>query len=85
MPIYSYKCANCEHELEKRQPISEDSLTDCPNCKQKDLKRVIHAPLISFKGSGFYVNDSKPKNNDAKKPANIKQDIKTDKPSKQEK
>ena len=32
MPIYAYKCADCGHEKEVLQKISDAPLTDCPGC-----------------------------------------------------
>jgi predicted nucleic acid-binding Zn ribbon protein len=42
--------------------MSEEPVKDCPKCG-KDVRRVINGGAgIIFKGSGFYVNDSKGKN-----------------------
>lgn len=66
MPLYTYKCNNCVIVLEARQKFSDDPLTDCPNCEGGDLRRVINQVGVVFKGSGFYVNDTKSKNPAAK-------------------
>ena len=58
MPIYSYKCTNCDHRFEARQRFSDDPLTECPNCSG-GVKRVINQVGIVFKGSGFYVTDNR--------------------------
>lgn len=58
MPLYVYKCKNCEHQFEVRQRFSDDTLTDCPEC-QGQLYRVINPVGVVFKGSGFYVTDSR--------------------------
>lgn len=58
MPLYVYKCKNCEHQFEVRQRFSDDSLTDCPEC-QGEIYRVISPVGVVFKGSGFYVTDSR--------------------------
>ncbi len=62
MPLYTYRCKECEHEFEIRQSFSEDSLTDCPNCEKPALRKVINQVGVVFKGTGFYVNDSKSNN-----------------------
>ena len=62
MPLYTYRCKECEHEFEIRQSFSEDALTDCPNCEQSALRKVINQVGVVFKGKGFYVNDSKSNN-----------------------
>jgi putative FmdB family regulatory protein len=58
MPIYDYACENCGHRFEARQSFSDDPLTICPEC-QGHIRRVIHASGIIFKGSGWYVTDSR--------------------------
>lgn len=62
MPLYTYRCKECEHEFDIRQSFSEDSLTDCPNCEKSALRKVINQVGVVFKGTGFYVNDSKSNN-----------------------
>jgi putative FmdB family regulatory protein len=58
MPTYVYECKACGKNLEVEQRMSDAPLTDC-DCDQKgELKRVMQAAGISFKGSGFYVNEA---------------------------
>lgn len=59
MPIYQYKCHNCGANIEKMQSFSADPLVDCTECHQPTLKRVLQASGIIFKGSGWYITDSK--------------------------
>lgn len=60
MPTYDYECQSCGHTTEVFQSISEDPLVTCPSCGKDELKRLISAGVgIIFKGSGFYVTDSK--------------------------
>lgn len=61
MPIYEYECQVCGTVFEKRQSFSDEPQADCPN-GHKETRRLLAAPAIVFKGSGFYVNDSKAKN-----------------------
>jgi putative FmdB family regulatory protein len=65
MPIYEYKCTDCEHELEKLQKINDALLTDCPECGKSALKKMISAAGFRLKGSGWYETDFK--NNGKKK------------------
>ena len=58
MPLYDYICDQCGHRFEVRQGIKEDALTECPQCGGL-IRRVIHPVGIVFKGSGFYVTDSR--------------------------
>lgn len=62
MPTYDYVCAECGHEFEAFQKMSDSPLTDCPDCKG-NVKRKIGAGLSPvFKGSGFYITDYKKSN-----------------------
>jgi putative FmdB family regulatory protein len=58
MPIYEYECLTCGTTFEKRQSFSEEPKADCPN-GHPETRRLLSAPAIVFKGSGFYINDSK--------------------------
>lgn len=57
MPTYQYACIACEHQFEAIQAFSDDSLTECPECKG-ELRKVYSAVGVVFKGSGFYKTDS---------------------------
>lgn len=58
MPTYEYRCADCGEHIEVVQSFSDDPLTTCALC-QGELKKVFHPVGVVFKGSGFYVNDSR--------------------------
>ncbi len=58
MPTYDYACEDCGHRFEIRQSFSEDPLTVCPECSGH-IRRVIHPSGIIFKGSGWYITDSR--------------------------
>lgn len=58
MPTYGYKCAQCEHEFEVLQKITEEPVKECPKCKGK-VKKLLFPVGIVFKGSGFHINDYK--------------------------
>ena len=63
MPTYSYKCTSCGKRFEAVHGFSEaDEDETCPDCHHA-AKRVFTAPGIMFKGSGFYVNDSRKSEN----------------------
>ncbi|UCG59509.1 MAG: hypothetical protein JSU70_08340 [Phycisphaerales bacterium] len=58
MPTYGYACENCAHEFEQFQSITARPLRKCPECGQRQLKRLIGVGAgIIFKGSGFYETD----------------------------
>jgi putative FmdB family regulatory protein len=58
MPIYEYECLTCGVTFEKRQSFSDESKANCPN-GHAETRRLLATPAIVFKGSGFYINDSK--------------------------
>ncbi|AXR73068.1 FmdB family transcriptional regulator [Auritidibacter sp. NML130574] len=58
MPVYSYVCRDCSHAFDIHQSFSEDSLTACPKCGGV-LRKKFGSVGVSFKGSGFYRNDSR--------------------------
>ena len=60
MPTYQYACTECDHAFEQFQSFSEDSLTDCPQCRGR-LRKLFNAVGVVFKGSGFYRTDSRTK------------------------
>lgn len=62
MPTYEYRCADCANRYETREGFDAPSVQACPRCGGR-AKRVLFAPPIVFKGSGFYVTDSR-KNGD---------------------
>ncbi|MDC5698193.1 FmdB family transcriptional regulator [Intrasporangium calvum] len=59
MPTYTYACTECGHAFDIRQSFTDDPLTDCPECAEGRLRKVIHPVGIAFKGSGFYKTDSR--------------------------
>jgi putative FmdB family regulatory protein len=65
MPIYEYRCVN-GHSFEVFQSMSEDPVSQCVECGG-ECERVLSAPAVHFKGSGFYTTDYARKG--AKKPA----------------
>jgi putative FmdB family regulatory protein len=69
MPIYAYRCAECGHELDALQKISEPALRDCPSCGKAALAKKLTAPGFQLKGSGWYQTDFR---NGSKPPAAAK-------------
>jgi putative FmdB family regulatory protein len=60
MPIYEYRCAVCGAVFDRMTSFEDDSMAICPN-GHSDTLRIFSAPGIVFKGSGFYVTDSRSK------------------------
>jgi putative FmdB family regulatory protein len=59
MPVYTYRCESCGIQFERSQKFSDASLTRCPECGKKTLRKVYTPVGIVFKGSGFYSTDHK--------------------------
>jgi putative FmdB family regulatory protein len=55
MPIYEYRCTK-GHVFDRMQRFSDDPLSKCEVCGAS-AQRVMHAPAVHFKGSGFYNTD----------------------------
>ena len=58
MPTYEYACVKCGHQYEKRESFDAPARQRCPRCRGAS-QRMLFAPPIVFKGSGFYVTDSR--------------------------
>ena len=57
MPLYEYRCERCGKKTEVIQSYSEKPLKICPHCGKPGLKKLLSAPAIQFKGTGWYVTD----------------------------
>ena len=57
MPIYEYRCKECEHEVEALQKLSDAPLVTCPACGKPALQKLVSAAGFQLKGSGWYVTD----------------------------
>ncbi|HEY1807485.1 MAG TPA: zinc ribbon domain-containing protein [Acidobacteriaceae bacterium] len=66
MPLYEYRCKNCGHQFEKIQSFSAPDEKECPLC-HGPVERLISAPAIQFKGSGWYATDYASKSSKAMK------------------
>jgi len=61
MPTYEYECTRCGLIIEEFKSISAPRRQRCPKCRGK-VERLISGGMgVHFKGSGFYVNDSRGK------------------------
>ena len=61
MPTYEYECTRCGLITEEFKPISAPRRQRCPECRGKVERLVSGGTGILFKGSGFYINDSRGK------------------------
>lgn len=82
MPLYEYQCQACGERVEVIQKFNDPPYEHCPKCGG-DMKKLLSAPAIQFKGSGFYKTDynaSKPSSSSDSKPetkSETKSDTKT--------
>lgn len=58
MPTYEYACRDCGRHLEVVQSFTDDPLETCERCGGS-LRKVFSAAGIIFKGSGYYVTDTR--------------------------
>ena len=56
VPIYEYQCEACNHRFEVIQKISDRPIKKCVLCQGK-VHKLLSAPGLLFKGSGWYVTD----------------------------
>jgi putative FmdB family regulatory protein len=58
LPLYDYQCRTCRTTTEVRHGSREVHGGVCPSCGG-ELARVFTPAAIAFKGSGFYITDSR--------------------------
>jgi putative FmdB family regulatory protein len=56
MPIYEYRCQDCDHEFERMQKFSDPPVEACPACAGA-VQKLISRSAFHLKGSGWYVTD----------------------------
>ena len=56
MPIYEYRCDDCDVVFEALQRLSDEPLDVCRHCGGS-ARKIISSPAIHFVGSGWYVTD----------------------------
>jgi putative FmdB family regulatory protein len=56
MPLYEYQCEKCGERFEVMQKFSDEPLSVHEKCGGK-VDRLISAPALQFKGSGWYITD----------------------------
>lgn len=59
MPTYQYACPDCGFEFEKQQKFTDEPIKRCPKCGKRSVYRVVNKVAVTFKGSGWYITDSK--------------------------
>jgi putative FmdB family regulatory protein len=62
MPIYEYRCQDCDHEFERMQKFSDPPIANCPTCAGP-VRKLISRSAFHLKGDGWYVTDYARKGN----------------------
>jgi putative FmdB family regulatory protein len=83
LPLYEYGCPSCGLVTDVRHGFDEKPDVTCERCGTRLVRRFSAAPIV-FKGSGFYVTDSRKKSasssGDREKPESKTDSPKTDSP-----
>lgn len=58
MPTYVYACDSCGSQFERFQSFKDEPLRTCPSCANA-VRRVFQPVGVVFKGSGWYITDSR--------------------------
>jgi putative FmdB family regulatory protein len=58
MPTYEYECLACKTHFDRVQKFSDPPVAECPDCGGS-VRKVYHATGVVFKGSGWYITDSR--------------------------
>jgi putative FmdB family regulatory protein len=79
MPLYEYQCTQCGERVEIIQRHSDPPPAHCAKCNG-DMKKLVSAPAIQFKGSGWYKTDyaSKPAASSSSSSSESKSDTKSE-------
>jgi putative FmdB family regulatory protein len=56
MPLYEYQCESCGARFEVIQKFTDPVVGTCKTCGGT-VRRLLSAPAIQFKGTGWYVTD----------------------------
>jgi len=56
MPLYEYECESCGATFEVIQKFTDHSVDTCRTCGGT-VRRLLSAPAIQFKGTGWYITD----------------------------
>jgi putative FmdB family regulatory protein len=65
VPLYEYECRKCGARSEVMQKMTDKPLSKCKDCGGR-LEKLLSAPAIQFKGSGWYVTDYAGKKGEAR-------------------
>ncbi len=84
MPLYEYECSKCGKRFEKIEKVTAPHRQKCPDCGAR-ADRLLAAPAIQFRGSGWYSTDYAGKSREDKPEAKEAKDGKETKEAKETK
>ena len=59
MPIYAFRCDQCDHAFDRLQKLSDPDPETCPSCGAAAVRREVTAPAFRLAGAGWYETDFK--------------------------
>ena len=65
MPLYEYECSACGCLFERIQRFADPLVDVCPSCGKGPVNKLLSAPAVHFKGTGWYVTDYAKKGSEA--------------------
>ena len=68
MPLYEYKCDRCGDVFEVIQKFSDAPVEQHEGCGGQ-VERLLSAPALQFKGTGWYITDYARNSGNGKAPA----------------
>ena len=80
MPIYEYECDQNKHRFEKWQSVQDEPIRTCPVCGSP-VHKLFHPAGIIFKGSGWYITDSRKSSGASESSESSKSETKSEKPA----
>jgi putative FmdB family regulatory protein len=57
VPLYEYECQACKHRFERIQQFKDPLVKKCPKCGRSKVRKLLSAPAVQFKGTGWYITD----------------------------
>lgn len=82
MPIYRYRCEDCETVFSALEFAGDPATENCENCGSTQIERIPSVPGVLFKGKGFYATDKRSRSNSKKSEEPSKKDIPSNNDSK---
>ena len=70
MPIYKFKCTECQHEFTLIRKMSDNSEVLCENCSSNLTNKLISKSSFTLKGNGWYKDGYSEKTKEVKKESN---------------